>query len=740
MSEETLAADPDGTIEEKPAPKKDDASDKEICDTARARFTLAEAAMSDSREDELDDLRFQAGSPDNNWQWPQDVINQRTSSDGTTINARPCLTINKLPQHVRQVTNEQRQNRQAGKVIPVDDRADPDVAEVLNGVVRHIEYMSDADIVYDTSTENQVTFGEGYFRVLTDYCDPLSMDQDIKLGRIRNSFSVYMDPTIQDPCGADAKWCLITTDMLREDFEAEYPDVGALTGAFAGGTGDAGISAWISEKTVRVADYYYCEYEEKTLVLLRVPGINGERTALKDSDEYKMAMQMGAVSLRERPTQIKKVKYCKTNGAQVWDKEDWPGSWIPVVRVVGNEWEVDGQIVISGLVRNAKDAQRMYNYWTSQEAEMLALAPKAPFIGYSGQFEGYENNWKTANTQSWPYLEVNSEATDHEGRPLPLPQRAQPPMAQNGLLQAKMGAADDIKGTTGQYDASLGNQSQETSGRAILAREKQGDTGTYHYIDNAAKAVRFGTRQIIELIPKIYSGKRIARIIGIDGEIEHVEVDPKQQAPKVEIKDQQTGAVVKRIYNFNIGKYDVMATSGPSYMTKRQETAQAMVDMSQGASDPTLALVMKYFAIKNMDFPESQEFAAVLKKLAPPGLLDDNDETPEVVMLKKQVEELGGKLQQATQVMQEMTKSVEVSKIENEEFKADILAYKAETERFGQMAAAMTPPQVAALVKKTIAEMMAAESLEQEEPAGLESMEQQPMQPPMQPAQPGAMQ
>jgi len=140
----------------------------------------------------------------------------------------------------------------------------------------------------------------------------------------------------------------------------------------------------------------------------------------------------------------------------VLEERDWAGKWIPVVRVVGNEFEVDGQLYISGLVRNAKDAQRMYNYWVSQEAEMLALAPKAPFIAYGGQFEGYEQNWKTANTNNWPYLEVNPDVTDGAGNPLPLPERAQPPMAQTGLIQAKMGAGEDIKATTGQYDSSIG--------------------------------------------------------------------------------------------------------------------------------------------------------------------------------------------------------------------------------------------------------------------------------------------
>ncbi len=709
--------------------------DFELIATAKARYKQANDYLSTSREDELDDQRFMAASPDNQWQWPDDVLATRGAVQGQSINARPCITINKLPQHVRQVTGEFKQNRPMGKVIPVDDRADVDVAEILNGVIRHIEYISDADIAYDTANDNQVTFGEGYTRILTDYCDENSFDQDIKIGRIRNSFSVFMDPTAQDPCGSDAKWCLITEDMTREEFEAAYPDATPVSSDYTDGVGDAGISKWITDKVVRVAEYYYYETEEKKLLLLDVQDL-GQRTVIEGSKEYQALRPGTFLVLKERKTELSTVKYCKLNGQQVLERKDWAGKWIPVVRWVGNEFEVDGEIILSGIIRNAKDAQRMYNYWTSQEAEMLALAPKAPFIGYGGQFEGYEQQWKTANVNSWPYLEVNPEVVDHDGRPLPLPQRAQPPLAQNGLLQAKMGAADDIKGTTGQYDASLGNQSRETSGKAILAREKQGDTGTYHYMDNAAKAIRFMTRQIIDLIPKIYDTKRIARIVGIDGEVEHVKVDPMQQQPLREVKDPETGAIIEKVYNFGIGKYDVMATTGPSYMTKRQETAEAMVQLAQGAQDPVLGLVMKYFAIKNMDFPESQEFAAVMKRLAPPGILDDSDKTPEVMKLEQAVQHGQQQVQELTGIIKEMQSSVEVSKVENEEFKADILAYKAESERFKVMSDKfLGPEQVQMLVQKTIAEMLAAEPLEQEE-----AEQQPPMAPPPGPQmQPGAI-
>ena len=242
-------------------------SDSDVLSTARDRLSMAISAYSESREDELDDLRFYAGSPDNQWQWPADVLATRGAVQGQTINARPCLTINKLPQHVHQITNDQRQNRPSVKVIPVDDNADVEVAEVFNGMVRHIEYISDADVAYDTACENQVSYGEGYIRVLTEYCDDNTFDQDIKIARVRNSFSVYMDPLIQDPCGSDAKWCFITEDLSQEEYHRLFPNASPLSTLETLGVGDQNLSQWLNTDTIRIAEYFYIEYDRQTLNL-----------------------------------------------------------------------------------------------------------------------------------------------------------------------------------------------------------------------------------------------------------------------------------------------------------------------------------------------------------------------------------------------------------------------------------------------------------------------------------------
>ena len=695
--------------------------------TARSRLDMAISALSESREDEIDDLKFYAGSPDNRWQWPADVLATRGAVQGQTINARPCLTINKLPQHVRQVTNDQRQNRPSGKVIPADDHADIEVAEIFNGMVRHIEYISDADVAYDTACENQVAYGEGYIRVLTEYCDENTFDQDIKIGRVRNSFSVYMDPTIQDPTGADAKYCFITEDVTKEEYQRMYPDSAPITTLQTLGVGDQNLSQWLTEDTIRVADYYYVDYDRATLNMYP-----GNVTAFEGTLEDKQLKAIYGKPKRSRESDRVKIKYCKINGYEILEERDWAGKYIPVVRIVGNEFEVDGRLYVSGLVRNAKDAQRMYNYWVSQEAEMLALAPKAPFIGYGGQFEGYENQWKTANTTNWPYLEINPDVTDGQGAVLPLPQRAQPPMASSGLLQAKAGASEDIKASTGQYNASLGMSSNERSGKAILARQREGDVGTYHYGDNLARGVRHIVRQLVDLIPKVYDTQRVARIIGIDGDTDMVKLNPDQ--PEAVKKIMQGDILIEKIYNPSVGKYDVVVATGPGYATKRQEALEAMAQLLQG--NPQLWQVAGDLFVKNMDWPGAQEMAKRFAKTIDPKLMEDGDKSPELQMAEQQMQAMGQEMEQMHQMIQNVGKSIEMQDMQRKDFEAEVKMYEAETKRIAAVQAGMTEQQIQDIAMGVVAAAMESQDMMnqmpemREESMPMEMMPEGEMMPP----------
>jgi hypothetical protein len=353
---------------------------------------------------------------------------------------------------------------------------------------------------------------------------------------------------------------------------------------------------------------------------------------------------------------------------------------------------------------------------------MLALAPKAPFIGYGGQFEGYESQWKTANTQNWPYLEVNPDVTDGQGAILPLPQRAQPPMASSGLMQAKLGASEDIKSATGQYNASLGQQSNERSGRAILARQREGDVGTYHYQDNLARAVRYVGRQLVDLIPKIYDTQRIARIIGLDGETKMVKIDPTQVEPVRKIQNQE-GIVIDKVYNPSVGKYDVVVATGPGYATKRQEALEAMAQLLQG--NPQLWTVAGDLFVKNMDWPGAQEMAKRFAKTIDPKLMGDAEDNPALQAAQQQMQAMAAELDQLHQMLQNVGKSMEAQDMERKDYEAKIKAFDAETKRIAAVQAGMSEEQIQDIVMGTLHGMITSGDLVGEMP-GRETNEMLP--------------
>ena len=593
---------------------------------ARKRFKRCVDATTTNRAYQLDDIRFAAGSPDNGWQWPVGVLNSRMKDPN---GARPTLTINKLPQHIKLVTNEQRKNKPMGKILPVDDKGDQEVAEILNGIVRHIEVASHADVAYDTACENQVTIGEGYWRILTDYVDERSFEQDIRIAPVKNSFSVYLDPDNlkRDSTGRLSEYGFITDRLSTEQYKREFPKAKSKSDWDDLQLGDDTYT-WFDDEGVMIAEYFYVEYEKLTIYLWPDGSITPQPIE-------------GMDPVDQRETQMRRVKWCKINGIEVLEERDWAGKYVPIVRVVGNEWDVEGEMVTSGLVRNAKDPMRMINYWTSQEAEMLALMPKAPFIGAVGQFKTQNEQWRDANIT--PFSRLEYDPVDVNGIVLPPPQRAAPPMPPIGIIEAKRGSADDLQAVMGQYNPSLGSESKEKSGRAIQARQQQADVGTYHYIDNLSRSIGFSTELILDLIPKIYDTQRVARIIGEDGEPDQCQMCVGQGQAVTEVEGED--GAIEKIYDPSVGKYDVVVSVGASFTTKRLEAAEFLTQTAQAAKDPITAQVITYLALKSQDWPGANEAADMIKKLLPPQIVEsEDDDKADPAVMAQQVQMAAQKL------------------------------------------------------------------------------------------------
>jgi hypothetical protein len=544
---------------------------------------------------------------------------------------------------VRQVTNDQRQNRPSIKVNPVDDKADIDTAKILQGLIRHIEYSSNSDVAYDTAFEGAATKGIGYFRAITDYCDPHSFDQEIVIKRIRNSFSVYLDPTYQEPDGSDANWGFVFEDLSTDDYKAQYKDSKLASMNDWGSIGDT-APGWTTSATCRVAEYFYKTFKETTICLL-----SNQEVVEKDKLSQ---LPDGVRVLSERKTMLPAIQWCKINAVEVLEQTDWPGRWIPIIPVLGDELDIDGKKVLEGIVRHAKDAQKMYNFWVSAETETIALAPRAPFIGVEGQFEGHEAQWRTANSKNHAFLEYKPKSVG--GVPVGPPQRNayEPPV--RAITQARSQSAEDLKATTGIYDASLGNRSNENSGIAIQRRNVQAQTNNYHYIDNLSRSLRHLGRILVDLIPKVYDTPRVCRIVGEDGEAEMVKINQLFEK-NGEVKE----------YNLGLGRYDVTVSTGPSFTTKRQEAVESMLALTQ--SYPQVAQAAGDLIVRNMDWPGSKEIADRLKKMLPQGLADEpGDQKPLPPQIQAQMQQMHQMIEQLTQHLNDANQKIETKSVELE--------------------------------------------------------------------------
>lgn len=561
---------------------------------AHKRWQLASEAAAKWRSDAIDDLEFRAGK-----QWPDDIKSSRN------IDGRPCLTLNRLPQFIRQVTNEQRQQRPAIQVNPVGDGADTDTAEVLQGIIRHIDNISDAEVAEDTAFDQMVTTGLGYFRIITDLIDEENNVQEILIRPIKNQFTVYIDPASELWDETDARYKFIVEDIPMVEYIERYKETALAREASLVEFTSIGDAApeWATRETVRIAEYFYID--ETT--------VNG-----KPHYQVKWA-KINAIEIIEGNED-------KTEG------RDWPGKYIPIIPVVGDDLVVNGRRELSGLVRNLKDPQRMYNYWVSAATEMIALAPKAPFIGAEGQFENHEVEWQQTNVRNFAKLEYKPVSIN--GTPAPPPQRQvyEPPVQAINLMTRQ--ADNDMKAGSGIYDASLGEKGPEQSGKAILERKKQGDLATLHWADNLARSIRHKGRVLIDLIPYIYDAPRVQRIFKPDQTVTQVitHAGPEQaQQAQAMVSD-----AVRKVYDIGTGRYDVTVSVGPSYQTKRQEAVAAQLALLQAV--PELAPIIADLITANMDWPGAKQMAARLKKGLPPQFQDPDDGDPKTQLANLQAQ------------------------------------------------------------------------------------------------------
>jgi hypothetical protein len=650
---------------------------KSIVETAKERFKAAKEAYEPLRSQFIEDMKFLLGDSDNGWQWPEDTATQRANA------GKVVLTVNIAAQHSGQVTNQIRQNRPNVKVHPVDDGADKDTAEMLAGLVRNIQNYSNADDAHDLASEYAVPAGEGYWRILTEYESDRSMNQVPVIKPVIRPDLVFVDPSATELDKSDARWFFVFEDMPKIEAKEEFGLKDEIE------SWESEPDGWVTEKMVRVAEYFYREDVEGKLYQLEDGSVVDE-------------LPEGRTVLKERSVSTASWKWCKLvgNHDEPVDTRDWPGAYMPLVCVVGKELYAGDKLVRKGIVRDLKDQNRMVNYAFSETVQTIALQNKTPYISPIEAVDGLEEFWNHANIDSLSYLPYN--AFDDNGNPIPPPQRQAPPVmpvAQVNLLQMSV---EQLRAASGQNNTNFGIKSEASSGIGIQRLKQQGEVATFHFPDNLTRALRYEVKVLIDLIQKLYDVPRVVRVLGLDGKEELAKLDPTQQQAFI----QQQGADIERIFNPTLGRYDVVIDTGPSFQTLRQEGAAQLNEIA--ARNPALMEVAGDIVFKAQDFPFADELAERMEKVLPPNLKGEGEQQqlpPQVQQqmqqMQQQMEQMQqyiGQLEQEEQqkIQENMAKQYEIDqkiKLQHYEIdqKMEVERYKAETERIK----ALAPPPMA---------------------------------------------
>lgn len=552
-----------------------------------------------NREEAACDLNFLAGN-----QWPDSVKRERE------IDGRPMLTINRLPQFVRQITNDIRQADIAIKVRPEDDESDPNLAKIYDGLIRQIQYRSSAKHVYSQAAEHQASCGIGWFRVSTDYADDMAFDQEIFIKGIRNPLSVYCDPAAVAPDRSDAMWIAVTEMIPKESFKERWPKAKEVDVELPSSSMTTRPFFWSTDETVRIAEYWRKVPVTRRLALFQ----DGSTVDITEFDEW--SRQMLPPIVKERDCDTFKVEMYRVSGSEVLDgPHEWAGKHIPLIPVIGGEFPLEEKTYRYSAIRFARDPQQLYNYYRTAHAELLALQPKAPYLVETDMLADpdVKARWDQAGKKNMPYLPYLPTESGAK------PERLAPPQPSVAMVNEGQLAQDDMKATTGIYDASVGAKSNETSGVAIGRRDEQSDTANYHFIDNLQRSLEHCGRILIDLIPKVYDNERVIRLMpetGSDQEEEAVAINKMVYA--------ENGEPVM-LHDLSAASFDIRVTIGKAYATRRMEAADGLFQFVK-ALPPQHAAVVVDLVAKNIDIPEAEEMAKRLRRTVPAEILNDPED------------------------------------------------------------------------------------------------------------------
>jgi hypothetical protein len=648
--------------------------DDRILQEARDRFKRCQDWEQEFRKLYVEDVKFANGDSDNGYQWPNDLKRDRD------VNQRPSLTINKVAQHVLQITNDARQNKPSVVIKPAGEEVSYKSAQVYEGLVREIERRSKAQAIYDDATESQVEGGIAYWRVITEYVDEDTFDQQITIAPVRDHMNVYVDPDIKQKDGSDAKFAFVYEELPEDEWKRQHPGSDAQVSQTT--TLDEHTD-WVRKDNIRVAEYYRIVETKDELIFMRDEF--GASAKFKRSEMPPKLAKLIAdgADVKRRPLIRRKLEWYKIAGDEIVERRELPGKYIPIVRLPGREKVIEGKLERKGHVRTLKDPQRMWNYNSSGQVEYGALATKTPWVVAAQAVEGNEREWANANRLNAAYLPYKHK--DEDGDPIPPPVRPEAPGASPAFIEGMRIAGMELEMASGQYQAQMGAPSNERSGRAIAERQRQGDNATYHFIDALGVAIEHTGRIIIDLVPHIYDTARVIQILAKDGTQTKIHIQPDAETAFEEQKEQEE---VRAIFNPNVGKYSVEADIGPAYSTQRQETWNAFVQIT--AQNPEIINILGDLMYLAADFPLADKIAERFKRqiqATSPWLLDPNAQNPMLTQLQQEVSDKTTQIQELLQKLAETQIKVKRhdEQLRAKDEKRGIDAYDAESRRIAAL-------------------------------------------------------
>ncbi len=499
---------------------------------------------------------------------------------------KPRYTFDMTSPIVDQIAGEIEQADFDIKVRPAGGDSSKETAQILDGLIRNIENISNASAIYSHAGRNMVATGIDGWRVVQEYCDGMSYDQDLMIKPIYNfSERVWFDVGSQTRDRSDSKYCFVLQAIPSDEYKERFPKGSGQSVS----SGRTKTGYYQKAATIVCGQIYYVKYEKTEIAMLS----DGKIIELTDDTKAVLdELADNGITVSQSRPRKKPVVYSRLFDGSGWltDEQRTVFSYIPVIPTYGNFKVIEDKTVYRGVVQKLMDPQRVMNYSLSREIEEGALAPRAKYWMTPKQAAGHEEKLRTMNVNSDPVQFYNPDPTVAGGAP---PQQSGGAQINPGLRTVSESMRQIMGQTAGMFAANMGDNPGLQSGVAIKSLQQKGDNGTIKYFKAMEIAISQTARVMVDAMPRVYDTTQQKRILNADGSFE-------MQTLNQTVIDGQTGKPVV-INDLSKGKYDVTCSAGPSFQSRSQEAVQTILEMA--AFDPSVIQSGADILFNNLDSP-----------------------------------------------------------------------------------------------------------------------------------------